>query len=51
MIYDNKKNMGKKRNGKLYKGTNFQKYLAKKLKNPEFRKYYEEYDKQLEIAY
>jgi len=31
MIYDNKKNMGKKRNGKLYKGTDFQEYLKEQL--------------------
>ena len=43
--------MGKKRNIKLYKGTDFQEYLAEKLKNPKFRKYYDEYGKQLEIAY
>lgn len=29
----------------------FQKYLANKLKNPTFRKHYDEYGKQLEIAY
>ncbi|HZI95850.1 MAG TPA: helix-turn-helix transcriptional regulator [Candidatus Paceibacterota bacterium] len=41
--------MNKKK--KQQKATDFQEYLAKKLKNPEFRKYYEEYDKQLGIAY
>lgn len=29
----------------------FQEYLANKLKNPTFRKHYDEYGKQLEIAY
>lgn len=29
----------------------FQKYLENKLKNPTFRKHYDEYGKQLEIAY
>lgn len=29
----------------------FKKYLEKKLKNPKFKKYYDEYGKQLEIAY
>lgn len=33
------------------KAVDFQGYLAKKLKNPKFRKYYDKYDKQLEIAY
>ena len=36
---------------KAEKAVDFQKYLAKKLKNPIFRKYYNEYGKQLEIAY
>jgi ribosome-binding protein aMBF1 (putative translation factor) len=36
---------------KTQKAVDFQDYLAKKLKNPRFRKYYNEYGKQLEIAY
>jgi len=36
---------------KAQKAVDFQKYLTEKLKNPKFRKYYNEYDKQLEIAY
>ncbi|MDA2936493.1 helix-turn-helix domain-containing protein [Patescibacteria group bacterium AH-259-L05] len=31
--------------------TNFEKHLAQELKDPIFRKYYDEYGKQLEIAY
>ena len=34
-----------------YKPIRFKDYLEKELKDPEFRKYYEEYGKQLEIAY
>jgi DNA-binding XRE family transcriptional regulator len=37
-----------KKNGKA---IDFQDYLAQKLKNPEFKKNYEEYGRQLEIAY
>ena len=36
---------------KTQKAVDFQGYLAEKLKNPKFRKYYDEYGKQLEIAY
>lgn len=36
---------------KKTKARDFQKYLAEQLKNPEFRKYYDKYDKQLEVAY
>jgi len=36
---------------KTKKAIDFQEYLAEKLKNPKFKKYYEEYGKQLEIAY
>jgi len=36
---------------KLQKAVDFQEYLAEKLRNPKFRKYYDEYGKQLEIAY
>ena len=35
----------------IKKATDFQDILKKKLKNPEFRKHYDEYGKQLEIAY
>ncbi len=41
--------MNKKK--KLQKAVDFQEWLAKELKNPEFKKYYDEYSKQLEIAY
>jgi len=33
------------------KARDFQKYLAQQLKNPQFKKHYDEYSKQLEIAY
>lgn len=33
------------------KAVDFQEYLTKRLKNPRFRKYYDEYGKQLEVAY
>ena len=36
---------------KTKKAIDFQIYLAKRLKNAKFRKYYNEYGKQLEIAY
>jgi len=36
---------------KTKKAVDFQAYLAERLKNPKFRKYYNEYGKQLEIAY
>lgn len=41
--------MNKKRIAK--KAADFQEYLSKKLKDPRFKKYYDEYGKQLEIAY
>ena len=41
--------MNKKKN--LQKAISFEDYLAKQLKNPKFKKYYDEYGKQLEIAY
>jgi DNA-binding XRE family transcriptional regulator len=41
--------MNKKK--KLQKAMDFQKYLAKQLKNPGIKKHYDEYGKQLEIAY
>lgn len=33
------------------KAVDFQKYLSKQLRNPVIRKHYNEFDKQLEIAY
>ena len=36
---------------KTTKATDFQDILKKELKNPEFKKHYDEYGKQLEIAY
>ena len=42
-------NKGKR--NKIQKAVDFQEYLAEKLKNPKFKKYYDEYGKQLEIAY
>jgi len=36
---------------KAKKAVDFQVYLTEKLKNPKFRKHYDEYGKQLEIAY
>jgi ribosome-binding protein aMBF1 (putative translation factor) len=38
-------------NKKITKVVDFQNYLEKQLKNPEFKKHYNEYGKQLEIAY
>lgn len=38
-------------NRKAQKALDFQEYLAERLKDRRFRKYYEEYGKQLEIAY
>jgi ribosome-binding protein aMBF1 (putative translation factor) len=35
----------------MQKEDSFQKYLASQLKDPEFKKYYDEYGKQLEISY
>lgn len=43
--------MSKKITKKLNKATDFQAYLKKQLKNQELKRYYDEYDKQLEIAY
>jgi len=40
----------KKKNKKI-KYLSFEKHLAKQLKNPEFKRHYNEYGKQLEIAY
>jgi len=36
---------------KKIKARDFQKYLAQQLKKSEFKKHYDEYGKQLEIAY
>ncbi len=36
---------------KVKKATDFQKYLKEQLKNKKIKKYYDEYDKQLNIAY
>ena len=36
---------------KIQKAVDFQEYLKEKLKNRRLRKYYDEYGKQLEIAY
>jgi len=36
---------------KPQKAVDFQEYLQKQLKNPKLKKYYDEYGKQLEIAY
>jgi len=36
---------------KTKKAVDFQEYLNEKLKNPKIKKYYDEYGKQLEIAY
>ena len=36
---------------KIKKAVDFQKYLAQQLRNPEIKKHYDEYGKQLEIAY
>jgi len=47
MIYSEKKDMNKKQQ----EPTNFQDYLKGQLKDAEFKKYYNEYGKQLEIAY
>jgi len=38
-------------NKKIKKATDFQEYLSKQLKNKDIKKYYDEYGKQLEIAY
>ena len=36
---------------KIEKAIDFDVYLKKELKNPEFKRYYDEYGKQLEVAY
>jgi len=36
---------------KIRKAVDFQVYLAQQLKNPEMKKYYDKFGKQLEIAY
>ena len=40
-----------KEKNKKIRYLSFEKHLAKQLKNPEFKRYYDEYGKQLEIAY
>jgi len=40
-----------KANKKIKKATDFQEYLKKELKNKKVKKYFDEYGKQLEIAY
>ena len=39
------------KNKKQLKAVDFQEYLAERLKNPEFKRYYDEHSRQLEIAY
>lgn len=39
------------KNKKFQKAVNFQEYLTKRLKDRKFKRYYDEYGKQLEIAY
>ncbi|MFQ5662035.1 MAG: helix-turn-helix domain-containing protein [Candidatus Paceibacteria bacterium] len=41
----------KTKNKKIEKATDFQVHLKEMLKDKEFKKYYDEYGKQLEIAY
>ena len=43
--------MNKRKRNKIQRAVDFQEYLAEKLRNPKFKKYYNEYGKQLEIAY
>ena len=38
-------------NKKIKKATDFDDFLKEQLKNPEFKKWYDYYDKQVEIAY
>lgn len=40
-----------KKNKKIEKATDFQIHLMENLKDKEFKKYYDEYGRQLEIAY
>lgn len=47
MLYAIQKRMSKK----IQKIIDFQQYLKRELRDPVFRKHYEEYGKQLEIAY
>src|SRR3989344_2170810 len=39
------------KNDKKFKATDWQEMLAKDLKNPVFKRYYDEFGKQLEISY
>jgi len=43
--------MDKNKKVKIKKAIDFQDYLKEQLKNTEFKRHYEEYGKQLEIAY
>ncbi len=43
--------INKSMNNKKLKPTDFQEYLKEQLKDPEFKKYYEEEERKLEIAY
>ena len=43
--------MNKLNKNKITKATDFHVYLNKQLKNKEFKKHYDEFGKQLEIAY
>ena|SRR3989344_4764832 len=43
--------MNKTNKNKITKATDFQEYLNKQLKNKEFKKHYDGFGKQLEIAY
>ena len=40
-----------KKKKQLSEVIDFQEYLTREIKNPEFKKYYDKYSKQLEIAY
>ncbi len=39
------------KNKKIKKAVDFQEYLTQQLKNPEIKKHYDKFGKQLEIAY
>ncbi|MCH7759471.1 helix-turn-helix transcriptional regulator [Patescibacteria group bacterium] len=39
------------KNKKIKKAVDFQEYLSQQLKNPEIKKHYDKFGKQLEIAY
>ena len=42
--------MNKLNKNKITKATDFQEYLNKQLKNKEFKKHYDEFNKRLEVA-